>query len=367
MFSYKRKRLSTLYYITKDWSEQPWFSTGGTRAKKYLQGPDGKFYYFKRSQYKEATELKPGKDYKYEFWSEIIAYELGTSLGFNMLRYDIAVDGEIMGCISESMINSENQELVEGVKYLQAFSPKYEPANKEHQNWYTFDLIERALKSANLEENLNNILEIIVFDSLIGNGDRHQENWAVITKQKLITDVIEEIEQSKEVKVGKILKWLFKIIREAVNSKRKKDSSAPLPKSYYVIDKSFAPIYDSGSSLGRELVDEKVDLILTSEELLLQYISRGTSEIHWDSKKPTHFELIRNLLKSRYGKEMIAIIERVIKSFDVARLEEIVKTIDKDVPESHKRYKIPDNRKLLIIKMINLRFEKLRELIHERV
>lgn len=30
------------------WNEQPWFSTGGTRTKTYVQFLDGKFYYFKR-------------------------------------------------------------------------------------------------------------------------------------------------------------------------------------------------------------------------------------------------------------------------------------------------------------------------------
>lgn len=93
--------MAKLFIITNEWNEQPWFSTGGTRAKKYLQAPDGKFYYFKRSQ------LRPGKDYTFEFWNEILAYELGTMLGFKMLRYDIAVDGDIMGCICQSMIDSE--------------------------------------------------------------------------------------------------------------------------------------------------------------------------------------------------------------------------------------------------------------------
>ena len=66
-----------LFIIDENWNEQFWFSTGGTRAKKYLLSPDGKYYYFKRSQYKEPTNFKPGKDFKYEFWSEVIAYELG--------------------------------------------------------------------------------------------------------------------------------------------------------------------------------------------------------------------------------------------------------------------------------------------------
>ena len=351
--------MPTLFYITEEWSEQPWFSTGGTRAKKYLQSPDGKFYYFKRSQ------LKSGKDYRFEFWSEIIAYEFGTLLGFNILKYDIAIDGELIGCISESMINSENQELVEGVKYLQAFSPKYEPSNKDHQNWYTFDLIERALKSAGLNNQLTSILEIIVFDSLIGNGDRHQENWAFITEQKLITDFFDDIEKSKEGKPGRMVQWLMKVTKNLIN--RMKKDNVKIPTSYYFIDKRSAPIYDSGSSLGRELVENKVILYLQSEESLLQYVNRGTSEIHWDSKKYSHFELIGNLLKSGYANEIKTIIHRIIEKFDFEQLEEIVNTIDKEVPESHSHYKIPHNRKLLIIKMINLRFEKLRELIHERV
>ena len=118
-----------LFIITEEWNKQPWFNTGGTREKKYLQSPDGKFYYFKRSQ------LKPHKDYRFEFWNEIIAYELGSMLGFNMLRYDAAIDGDIMGCICQSMINADQEELIEGIKYLQAFSPTYEPAKKEHQKF----------------------------------------------------------------------------------------------------------------------------------------------------------------------------------------------------------------------------------------
>lgn len=98
--------MAKLFTITEEWNEQSWFSTGGTRAKKYFQAPNGKFYYFKRSQYREATAVKPRKDFKYEFWSEIIAYEVGVMLGFNVLRYDAAIDGNIMGCISESMINA---------------------------------------------------------------------------------------------------------------------------------------------------------------------------------------------------------------------------------------------------------------------
>lgn len=113
----------------------------GNPCKKIFSEPGWKILLFKRSQYKEPTNLKPGKDFKYEFWSEVIAYELRNQLGFNVLRYDIAIDGDIMGCISESMIDNESQELVEGVKYIQSFSPEYNPEKKEHKAYYTFNMV----------------------------------------------------------------------------------------------------------------------------------------------------------------------------------------------------------------------------------
>ncbi len=347
-----------LFLISTEWTEQQWFNTGGTRAKKYLLSPDGKFFYFKRSQFKEATETKLGKDFRYEFWNEVIAYEVGTLLGFKMLRYDIALDGEIMGCISESMINSENQELIEGVKYLQAYSPDYDPGKKDHRTWYTFNLIEGALKAAKIGHFINEILELIVFDALIGNGDRHQENWAAITHQRLITDVYAEMKKFKKIKLKRITKWALDILSFSVN--RLNQFKQNLPKSYYITNIKFAPIYDSGSSLGRELLDETVELFLTSNNDLEKYISKGTSEIHWENKKVSHFELIRNLLGSSYKEDITKIINRVIESYDNAKIETILEEVDKKTPETRFQYRIPNSRKRLILKIITLRFEMLR-------
>ena len=181
-----------LFIIDEQWSPQFWVSTGGTRAKQYLESPDGRYYYFKRSQYKATTATRPGKDFKYEFWSEVIASEVGRLLEFNTLRYDIAVYGDIMGCISKSMLRPDGEDLVEGVRYLQGFSRNYNPDDKSHRTMYTFQLIEQALRAAKLGDEMAYIIELIVFDALIGNGDRHQENWAFINRQELLLEVIEK-------------------------------------------------------------------------------------------------------------------------------------------------------------------------------
>jgi len=363
--------LPQLFTITDEWNEQPWFSTGGTRAKKYLQSPDGKFYYFKRSQYKDATDSKPGKDFTYEFWSEVIAYEVGSTLGFNVLKYDIALSGELMGCICESMINAEEEELIEGVKYLQAFAPGYDPKSKEHQNRYTFQMIENSLEKAKLKGEIENIIEMIVFDSLIGNGDRHQENWAVINHQKLMTQVIEEAEQREGYqKIKKWQRWLLSKYKNLLRFGEKgyyKRGWKPAP-TYYISTKKFAPIYDSGSRLGRELIAERAEVLAESKDELNRYIDKGFSEIHWEGRKINHFELVGNLLESTLYNEIVkTIINRVLEKWDGPKIEQIVKEIDRLVPESHSIYKIPDSRKLLIFKIITLRRNRLATLIHERI
>lgn len=326
----------------RTWTEKPWFSTGGTRAKKYIQSPDDKYYYFKRSQYKQPTDKKPEKDYKYEFWGEIIAYEVGTLLGFNVLKYEIGYDGVNIGCISESMIDSEKEQLTEGIKFLQADNPEYKPDNKDHRKLYTFQAIEKALYRFRFNRFKKDIVEIIVFDALIGNGDRHQENWAVIMEHSAVMKAISNLEQfltigNKEFTDEEV--YDFNLVR-------------------------FAPIYDSGSSLGRELTDNRVNELLASNEQLIKYISRGPSEIHWIDKKLSHFDLVKNLLNSTYRETTLKVINRVVDKFDPEAIDHTIRRIDIWIPEFVQQFKIPPGRKELITKIIITRFEKLKELIN---
>jgi len=280
-----------------------------------------------------------------------------------MLRYDLAIDGEIMGCISESMINTDDQELIEGIKYLQAYSPQFDPINKDHRTWYTFNLIEEALKSAHLGHLINDILQTIVLDALIGNGDRHQENWAIISQRKLLTDIIDEIEKSRTTPLPKAVKFVAKMLKWTQN--KLKESEQKIPNTYYNIVNQSAPIYDNGSSLCRELLPEKIDNFLSSDDELKKYILKGTSEIHWENKKLSHFQLIRSLLNTSRKENIKIIIDRVIQKFNAHKIGQLIEQVDKEVPETHAGYRIPESRKKLIYKSITLRFELLKELINE--
>lgn len=87
------------------------------------------------------------------------------------------------------MVLDSKNKLTEGISYLTVFNSKYIPS--EHKKDYTFPFICNALEKSHLGNYIENIIEIIVFDSVIGNSDRHQENWGIIAYYQEIFDNIE--------------------------------------------------------------------------------------------------------------------------------------------------------------------------------
>ncbi len=278
--------MPALFDITS-WNRQEWQNTGGTRNKKYIQSPDGINYYFKTSLY------KPDKDYKYEFWSEIIAYEIGTLLGFNVLKYDIAISNDKMGCLSEDMINQDKSILNEGIRYLIAFDNTFNPSSHNQRKNYTFQLITDSLEYLGLQQFIKNIIEIIIFDSIIGNSDRHQENWATISDNA-------EINSSKELIIKERVSLFDKLkvfYRNStiVNPSHIQEDKATLELLWGRRNVRFAPIYDNGSSLARECTSEKIISMLKNNIEFEAYLHGGKSEIHWEQQKIKHIELIRKV------------------------------------------------------------------------
>lgn len=329
------------FFDISAWQEKQHFNTGGTRNKQVVEHPETfDLYFFKTSLKKEKI------DYKYEFWSEIIASEIGTCLGFNMLGYEIAFRKDEIGCLSKLMINPNDEKLNEGVNYLRGHNPNYDPEDKSRYNEYTFSFIHEALKEYKIEFAINDIIKVIIFDSIIGNSDRHQENWGFIIPNLNLDEKLKNNSLD-----NKFVKWLIKKLIS-------KDTN----KILNTIKGMFSPIYDSGSCLGREIEDDKVELMFKDNIMLEAYINRGTAEIRWEGKRLNHFELIRKIKKG-YDTVVTDEINRINKIFSEQRIRKIVLDIDNTLPENLKQFKLPQKRKELIIKMITLRFQKLKEII----
>lgn len=348
-----------------EWQEQPWYSSGGTRAKKVLQKPDGMEYYFKCSEKKPAKDGKPAKEYKYEFWNEIIAYQLGKALGLNMLRYDIAVFGNEIGCLSPKMNITDDIQLIEVGRYMTALNENFIPENYASRKEYTFQLLEQTINHFKLSDYWEQLLQTLLFDALIGNTDRHQENWAFFGTSTVMSESYENMK--KEVQSGK-MSWIKRMFTSPIIDHKKKDLNiiGKHAQLMFTHINSIAPIYDNGSSLARELTEDRVELLLNNEIALDDYINKGFAELHWDRVKLNHFKLIENLVKSSY-------IETIMKSavflteWDESVISMIFENLDKDLPAKWNEYCIPVKRKKLIIKIISLRFKKLKDLLSDRI
>ena len=345
------------FYDISDWVEIPYINTKGTRNKCIVIEPDsGIGYYFKTSICKGAM------DYKTEFWSEIIASKVGQTLGFNVLDYNIAKHKDEVGCLSMSMIK-DGECLTEGISLLTGFDNTYRPSDKESYSQYTFHFIEEAISSFGLSKNIDDIIRTIIFDALIGNSDRHQENWGFITpfQEKALTK-----EEAKSF-LGKLKERIRKIQNSSLGSNGNIPIDGTVKIRILQIVGKYAPIYDSGCCLAREKNEEAVRQMLNDKTMFNSFVNRGQSEIRWDEsgKKLNHFELIKRI-KEEHCEVVANTINQVITVYDENKVRDIVFNIDKPLPDvlkTNERHALSDNRKELICRLIGERFNRLKNII----
>jgi hypothetical protein len=354
--------LETTFTDISGWHKNVHYSTGGTRSKYIALHPDmNEEYFFKGSKETPQGEIR----YPTEFWSEIVSSKIGQFLGFPMLDYNIAYDSkhkQKIGCLSKSMVLNSKNKLTEGVAYLTGFNSKYIPS--QHKNDYTFQFICKALNKFYLGNYIDNIIEIIIFDCIIGNSDRHQENWGIIAYYQEIFDNIErDFKNNKVDFFGKIKNNFNKLLGEMLVQKHNtnyKLSKSDLIAQADLAPHKFAPIYDSGCCLGREHTNEKILKMLNDPQMIEAYVRKGESEIHWEGffNKRKHFELVELLLE-QYPIETKKYISRVKDKYKSESIKKIIENTDVNVPTNLINFKLSETRKQLMFKLVTLRIEKL--------
>ncbi|MCU0440890.1 MAG: hypothetical protein MUE96_00685 [Bacteroidia bacterium] len=329
------------FYDISDWWIKDWIQTIGTREKFFVENPaNGKQYYFKESISK----------YPSEFWSEIIASKLGKMLGFNMLDYNIAVYCTTVGCLCESMIDQTHEELEHGIGLIKRSNPLFKITERPA---IYFNEVINSLQSNDF---IVSFLEIMVFDALIGNQDRHSENWAVIRslqRDKLVSNK------------SRFIRWAYKNYKESGLTLKKlpfRKSLINILHQENMLQYTFAPIYDSGSSLGREVDEARIKEFLLDDYKILRYIHKGESEIRLDGNKIGHFAFLSNIM-NLYPNELSTIIKRVQKQFNEAQLKEMIGRIDFSLPNKFESSKLTLTRKELIFRLICTRFNALERVL----
>ncbi|MEH0156459.1 hypothetical protein V6R21_20085 [Limibacter armeniacum] len=333
-----------LFDINQEWTIEDYFQTKGSRAKFVCLDPNGTRFYYKESLVRE------GRDYSSEFWAEIIASKLGQILEFDILDYNIGLHKDHLGCISQEMNDSTiDESLIEGVNILATIDPKIVDDKKYVNSVYDFQFIKEGIEHIKEWDSFKDkLLNLIVFDAIISNSDRHSENWGMIqTRTELLLPFTShETQQS----------WIKKLI----NKTSKEEERHIVKPKKYIIKNTFSPIYDSGCCFGRENDEDKINYFLSEEGIdkYEKYLKKGKSEIRWNKQKRTHFDLIK-LINQEYTEEVTAILERVRNNYDKNLIIDIINSIDNIVPQSHYQFKLTSKRKEFIKRIIFDRMDKI--------
>lgn len=251
----------------------------GSKPKFWVLLPDGRWLF------KEARP-NTGED-----WAEKAAAEVARALGIDAATVELASFGERRGCISRNFVDvAAGEALVHGNEILGMRVTGYDKGKTFRQSDHTLENIDSAIRSLFAAEHAEGILTelagYMVLDALIGNTDRHHENWGL----------------------------LLRVQAE--------------PRALTL---SVAPSFDHASSLGRELLDERRIELLTANRVS-SYVSKGRGGI-FRSPEDRHGE---NPLR------FVQVAARAYPSFFRPTLERIA-GLNRDVVE-YIIESIPDNR-----------------------
>ena len=187
-----------------------------------------------------------------EHWAEKIAEQVARSLDVFHARVELADFSGTPGSATESFAR-EGRELFHGNQVLAGWVLGYDPTARLRHPQHTLGNIWLALDGAFAEQEMahrakTRLAEYFVLDALIGNTDRHHENWGFLRKR-----------------TGD--RWMGFV----------------------------APTFDHASSLGRELRDERRDLLL-AEDRVGRYVEMARGCVHWKPDErygPSPLELVR--------------------------------------------------------------------------
>ena len=244
-------------------------------------GSKKKFWYLPPGQEEGYLLFKYPKAGTGEHWAEKIAAEIAGLMNIQHARVELAEFEGQHGSASKTFTGI-SWELMHGNQMLAMSIHDYDPDATFRHSKHTLENIWRVMESVFLEraaimEAKCRMAEYIILDALIGNTDRHHENWGLLRKWS-----------------GE--RW----------------------------EGFMAPSFDHASSLGRELLDERRKMLL-SENRVGEYAEKGRGAIYWsddDRHGLSPLELVRRSTNSY--PDIFRISVNNLKRVSESALEDIV-------------------------------------------
>ena len=219
--------------------------------------------------------------YPEQYWAELIAYQIGLLLDVDVPPAHAAFDsmtGEC-GSISE-WFYTPNEEVFFAAGYF--FYREIRNFDKEKGTQHNLLTAQKLSIEFIGDSQIFDFWSMLMFDAVIGNTDRHQDNWGYL-------------------------------ITSSPNTK----SVARRKGEQYGLRLKFAPWFDNGTSLGYQILERKFSQ--WDDVRLDNFIKKGTHHIRWapdNLVQVGHLESMNFI--SKYNPNVRTMLLRKLKNFDTS-------------------------------------------------
>jgi hypothetical protein len=260
-------------------------------------GSKDKFWYREsKGEHEEESDwlFKYARTTTGEYWAEKIAAEVAHCLKIYHARVELAEFQGDKGSTTESFAR-DGRELVHGNQVMAGAVSEYDPETKFRQSKHTLENIWLAIDKTFVTPDgavraKTRMAEYLVLDAIVGNTDRHHENWGLLRKRS-----------------GEVWKG------------------------------SIAPSFDHASSLGRELLDEARQRLL-AEHRVGKYAEKAPGAIFLkedDRRGASPLTLVRYAAVA--NKEIFRPALEKVHKLDLALLGDIVERVPPEWMSAHAR------------------------------
>lgn len=257
----EKEKLQNRLILIDDWPIDETAYPEGSREKDAIFCPSNVEYDFLIPSHRYLFK-RSFKRYPAQFWVEVAAYKIGCLMNVKVPPAYVAFNNKTgkVGALIEWFYGYPGHpptRYFSGAVYMQLFIKNFDLKSGEQHNFITLKTISTALQKqgALLQHDwLEHWVKVFTFDAIIGNTDRHQENWGLIW-------------------------WL------------KEDK---LHKT------SFSPAFDNGTSMGHEIIEDNFSKF-DNLNYLRRYVERGTHHMKWsrsDDKKCGHVEMLLRIVEN---------------------------------------------------------------------
>lgn len=267
-----------------DWAPEEAVYPEGSRTKSTFISPPVPEFAGLKPDHRYLFKLSADR-YPTQFWAEIIAYRIGAFIGIPVPPAFVALNSreQVFGALIEWFYSDQAagdgfNRYVSGGQYMRRMINGYDIVKGTQHNFQSVWDLCRAFHIGThlIEPPLRHWSGVMLFDALIGNQDRHQDNWGFV--------------------------WQF---NRAVGKK---------------MLARFAPAFDNGTSLGHEILEERLGVAMQPDRLD-RYVLRGRHHMRWalaDQVQAGHFEMITKLTEKwpKTKQHMASLL-----AYDPAKLE----------------------------------------------